>query len=147
VKSVVQRVTRGEVRVAGRSVARIGAGTVILLGVLEGDTTERASRLAERIARLRIFPDGAGRMNRSLLEAGGEALVVSQITLAADCRKGRRPSLDGAAAPRLAAELVEHFARALGRLGVRIETGVFGERMEVELVNEGPVTFVLDEID
>ena len=143
-RAVVQRVTRGEVRVAGESVARIGAGMVVLLGVVLGDSLARAERLAERIAALRFFPDEEGRMNRSILENGGSALVVSQITLAADCRKGRRPSMDGAAAPELAQALYQDFARALAARGVPTQTGVFGALMEVELVNDGPVTIVLD---
>jgi D-aminoacyl-tRNA deacylase len=145
VRALVQRVSRGEVRVGGESVARIGAGMVVLLGVTAEDSLARAERLAERIAVLRFFPDENGRMNRSILEAGGAALVVSQITLAADCRKGRRPSMDGAAPPELAQALYLDFARALAARGVPTETGVFGAAMEVELVNHGPVTFVLDE--
>ena len=144
-RAVVQRVTRGEVRVGGESVARIDAGMLVLLGVVGGDTLASAERLAERIAALRFFPDEHGRMNRSILEAGGAALVVSQITLAADCRKGRRPSMDGAAPPELAQRLYQDFARALAARGVPTRTGVFGAAMEVELVNQGPVTFVLDE--
>jgi D-tyrosyl-tRNA(Tyr) deacylase len=141
----VQRVARAEVRVAGEAVARIERGLLVLLGVLRGDDEARAVRFAERIARWRCFPDEGGRMNRSLLEVGGAALVVSQVTLAADGRKGRRPSLDAAAAPAVATALYERFARALRELGVPCSTGVFGAAMEVELVNDGPVTFALEE--
>jgi D-tyrosyl-tRNA(Tyr) deacylase len=141
----VQRVARAEVRVAGAVVARIERGLLVLLGVLRGDDEARAVRFAERIAGWRCFPDGAGRMNRSLLEIGGAALVVSQVTLAADGRKGRRPSLDGAAEPALARALYVRFARALRELGVPCQTGEFGAAMEVELVNDGPVTFCLEE--
>lgn len=144
-RAVIQRVSRAEVRVEGRSVARIGRGLVILLGVLRGDDERRAARLAERVALFRVFPDQSERMNLSLLDVEGEALVVSQITLAADGRKGRRPSLDAAASPPVAEVLYRRFARALEDLGVRPASGVFGAKMEIELVNEGPVTFVLEE--
>ncbi len=144
-RAVVQRVSRAEVRVGGLSVARIGTGITVLLGVLRGDDHDCAMRLAERIARFRIFPDAEGRMNRSLLEVRGQALVVSQITLAAEGRKGLRPSLDAAAAPALAEGLYRAFVEALSLLGAACEEGVFGERMELELVNDGPVTFVLEE--
>lgn len=144
-KAVVQRVRRAEVRVDGASVGRIGAGMVVLLGVMKGDDEAVALRFAERLAHWRCFADGEGRMNRSLLESGGEALVVSQVTLAADGRKGRRPSLDAAAAPERARALYETFVRALEALGVSCRTGVFQAVMEVELVNDGPVTFALEE--
>jgi D-tyrosyl-tRNA(Tyr) deacylase len=144
-RAVLQRVLRAEVRVDGRAVTRIERGLLILLGVVRGDDEARASRFAERVAHWRCFPDETGRMNRSLLESGGAALVVSQVTLAADGRKGRRPSLDAAAEPALARALYERFARALLDLGVECRTGVFGARMEVELVNDGPVTFSLEE--
>lgn len=145
-KAVLQRVTRAEVRVAGATVARIERGLVVLLGVLEGDTEDVAERFAERVARWRCFADAEGRMNRSILESGGGALVVSQVTLAADGRKGRRPSLDGAAPPERARALYEHFVAALERLGVPCQTGVFRAEMAVELVNDGPVTFALEEL-
>jgi len=145
VKAALQRVTRAEVRVDGRSVARIGQGMVVLLGVMRGDDSACARRFAERVLQWRFFADERGRMNRSLLEAEGEALVVSQITLAADGSKGRRPSLDEAAAPELAEALYREFTRALEAAGVRCGTGVFGAKMEVELVNDGPVTFALEE--
>ncbi len=144
-KAVIQRVTRAEVRVAGERAAQIDAGMVVLLGVMAGDGPERARALAGRVAHFRFFADEEGRMNRSVLETGGAALVVSQITLAADGRKGRRPSLDDAAPGALAEECYREFVRALEALGVPTQTGVFGAPMEVELVNHGPVTFVLEE--
>ena len=144
-KAVLQRVTRAEVRVASEVVGRIGPGLVVLLAVLEGDTSAVAQRFAERVARWRCFPDDAGRMNRSLLEVGGAALVVSQITLAADGKKGLRPSFDAAAPPELARDLCTAFVSALEALGVRCGTGVFQAHMEVELVNDGPVTFSLED--
>lgn len=144
-KAVLQRVTRAEVRVEGRVVGSIGRGVVVLLGVMRGDRPETARRFAERVAGFRYFPDDQGRMNRSILEVGGAALVVSQVTLAADGRKGRRPSLDAAAAPEEARDLYEAFVEALRGLGVPCETGVFRALMEVELVNDGPITFALEE--
>ena len=144
-KAVLQRVTRAEVRVDGASVGRIGPGLVILLCVLAGDGEECALRFAEKVARWRCFPDADGRMNRALLEAGGAALVVSQITLAADGKKGRRPSFDAAAPPDIARALCASFTAALEALGVPCASGVFQAHMEVELVNDGPVTFVLEQ--
>jgi D-tyrosyl-tRNA(Tyr) deacylase len=145
VKAVLQRVTRAEVRVAGRAVGAIEGGLVVLLGVMKGDEEAVAARLAERVASFRCFPDAEGRMNRSLLESRGAALVVSQITLAADGRKGRRPSFDRAADPGPAEALYRTFVAALQALGVPTAEGVFRAQMEVELVNDGPVTFVLEE--
>lgn len=144
-KAVLQRVARAAVRVDGATVAEIGPGLVVLLGVMRGDDEAGARRFAERVARWRCFADGEGRMNRALLETGGAALVVSQVTLAADGSKGRRPSLDAAAAPDVARELYEAFVAALATLGVPCRTGVFRAHMEVELVNDGPVTFALEE--
>ena len=144
VRAVVQRVSRASVRVGGETVGACGAGLLVLVGVRHEDTSETAERLAAKIARLRVFPDDAGRFDRSLLDTGGEALVVSQFTLLADTRKGNRPSFTDAAAPEHAEPLVERLARALRDLGVRVETGVFGAAMEVELVNDGPVTIILD---
>lgn len=144
-KAVVQRVRRAAVRVDGAVVGECGAGALVLLGVMKGDTRADAERLAERIARFRFFQDAEGRMNESLLDQGGGALVVSQFTLAADGRKGRRPSFDRALSPDEAEPLYEHFVAHLRGLGPGVETGVFGARMEVELTNDGPVTFVLDE--
>jgi len=144
-RAVLQRVVRAEVRVDGRVVARIERGLLVLLGVLRGDDEACAARFGERIAHWRCFPDEAGRMNRSLLECGGAVLVVSQVTLAADGRKGRRPALDAAAEPAIARALYERFARALLDLGLACSTGIFGATMELELVNDGPVTFSLEE--
>ncbi len=142
--TVVQRVSRAEVRVAGEVVGRIGGGFVALLGVREGDTEEDARILADRVAGLRVFEDDQGKMNRSVLERGLAVLVVSQFTLCADVRKGRRPSFDGAARPEVAIPLCDLFAAELRRMGLVVETGRFGATMEVELVNDGPATFVLD---
>ena len=144
VRAVVQRVSRAAVRVDGEAVGSCGAGLLVLVGARHEDTSETAERLAAKIARLRIFPDDEGRFDRSLLDTGGEALVVSQFTLLADTRKGNRPSFTDAAPPEEAEPLVERLADALRALGVHVETGVFGARMEVSLVNDGPVTIVLD---
>jgi D-tyrosyl-tRNA(Tyr) deacylase len=143
-RALVQRVSSASVRVEGQVVGQIGQGLLVLLGVGEGDGVAEADLLAERCAGLRIFDDEAGRFNLSLLDVGGEALVISQFTLFANVRKGRRPSWSQAAPPELAAPLVEHFAQALRALGVRVSTGVFGATMQVALVNEGPVTIWLD---
>ena len=142
-RAVVQRVSRASVRVAGAPAGEIGAGLLVLLGVAAGDGEEEARRLAGKVARLRVFEDDAGRFDRSLLDTGGAALVVSQFTLLADTAKGNRPSFTAAAAPERAEPLYESFCAALREAGVRVETGVFGARMEVELVNDGPVTIVL----
>lgn len=122
----------------------IGQGLVVLLGVGQGDAPDEAELLAEKTAQLRIFADDAGRFNRSLIDVGGAALVVSQFTLYADTRKGRRPSFTDAAPPATAAPLVEAYAKALRALGVHVESGIFGASMRVALVNEGPVTISLD---
>ncbi len=143
-KAVLQRVSRAEVRVAGESVGRIGAGLLILLGVLRGDTERELERLVEKVARQRCFADERGRMNRSALEVGAAVLVVSQVTLAADGRKGLRPSLDRAAPPAEAERLYLAFAARLGALGLVVQTGRFGTAMEVELVNDGPLTLILE---
>ena len=136
----MQRVARARSTPGGE----IGAGLLVLLGVADGDTPEQSERLAGKIARLRIFEDESGKFDRSLVDVGGAALVVSQFTLIADTAKGKRPSFSHAARPELAEPLYEQFAAALRELGVTVETGVFGARMEVELVNDGPVTIVLD---
>ncbi|MCL6646708.1 MAG: D-tyrosyl-tRNA(Tyr) deacylase [Chloroflexi bacterium] len=143
-KAVIQRVRRASVRVAGEEVATIGRGLVILLGIGHDDQEALADLFAEKTAHLRIFPNEAGKFDRSLLESGGEALVVSQFTLLADLRRGRRPSFTAAAPPERAAPLVDRFVAALRALGVPTATGIFGAMMEVELVNEGPVTIVLE---
>jgi D-tyrosyl-tRNA(Tyr) deacylase len=141
---VLQRVRRGSVSVAGRPVAEIGPGVVILLGVGPDDSEEHARYLVEKIANLRIFEDEQGKINRSLLEVGGAAIVVSQFTLYADTRKGRRPSFTGAASPELAQPLVERFAALLAQQGVPTQTGEFGAHMLVEIVNDGPVTIWME---
>jgi D-aminoacyl-tRNA deacylase len=144
VRLVVQRVSRAAVRVDGRTVGEIGPGLVILVGVGNDSVPEEVPWLAAKAANLRIFEDEAGKMNRSLLDVGGEALVVPQFTLYGDVRRGRRPSWAGAAPPEVAADLVERFARELEAAGARVQRGVFQERMEVELVNDGPVTLLLE---
>lgn len=143
-RAVVQRVSRSRVVVEDRAVGETGPGLVVLLAVGRGDTPEDAAYLAEKIANLRIFDDDQGKMNRSLLDTGGAALVISQFTLYGDVRRGRRPGFDQAAPPEEANRLYEEFARLLRGMGVRVETGVFQARMAVELVNEGPVTVLLD---
>jgi D-tyrosyl-tRNA(Tyr) deacylase len=143
-RAVIQRVSRAEVRVAGESVGRIGPGLVVLLGVGPTDTEAVARELAEKVLSLRIFRDDDGKMNRDVTEAGGAVLVVSQFTLYGDCRKGRRPSFIGAAPPELAEPLYERFVEAVRALGVRAETGRFGAMMDVELVNDGPVTLIVE---
>ncbi len=147
-RALLQRVTHGQVDVAGQTVGRIDHGLVILLGVGHGDTAAEADRLAHKIVHLRIFNDEQGKFNRSLLDVGGHALVVSQFTLYADARKGRRPSFTDAADPADAARLCEHFTDQLRRLGVpRVETGEFGAMMAVTIHNDGPVTIWLDTAD
>ncbi len=143
-RAVVERVSRARVVVGGRVSGEISAGLVVLLGVGRGDTGDSAAYLAEKIAHLRIFDDEQGKMNRSLLEISGAALVVSQFTLYGDARGQRRPSFIQAAPPEEAARLYEEFVRALGALGVRVATGIFQARMAVELNNDGPVTILLD---
>ena len=139
-RAVVQRVARAGSRPGGS----IGRGLVVLLGVADGDDPATGARLAAKVARLRIFPDDDGRFDRSLLDVGGEALVVSQFTLIADTAKGNRPSFSGAAPPEVAEPLYAAFCDDLRALGTRVETGVFGAAMQVELVNDGPVTIVLE---
>ncbi len=141
---VLQRVSRASVTVDDEVISSIGAGLLLLVGAESGDDTAEAQRLAAKCAELRIFRDDEGKFNRSLLEAEGEALVVSQFTLLADVRKGRRPSFTRAAPPEIAEPLVEAFARCLRDLGVATKTGRFGAHMDVELLNDGPVTIVLD---
>lgn len=142
-RAVVQRVLRARVVVRGETVGAIGPGLCVLLGVALDDTGENAERTAAKIARLRIFENDAGKFDLSLLDIEGEVLVVSQFTLNADTSKGNRPSFSDAAPPEHAEPLYETFCRALSELGLRVETGVFGTRMQLELVNDGPVTLVL----
>lgn len=144
-RAVVQRVTRARVVSEGRELGAIGAGMLVLLGVLRGDGDAEALALARKVAGFRFFRDDADRMNRAAAEVGGAVLVVSQFTLAADGKRGRRPSFDRAAEPALAERLYELFVEEVRACGLHVATGRFGARMEVELVNDGPVTFVLDE--
>jgi D-tyrosyl-tRNA(Tyr) deacylase len=146
VKAVVQRVSKARVTVRGEAVGEIGPGLCVLLGVARGDRTAEAQRLAEKVLRLRIFEDENGRFDRSLLDVGGEALVVSQFTLLADTtrQKGTRPDFSQAAPRDQAEPLYETFCAELRNVGVPVSTGVFGARMAVELVNDGPVTIVLE---
>jgi D-tyrosyl-tRNA(Tyr) deacylase len=141
---VLQRVKSGRVLVAGHAIAEIGKGLVILLGVGPGDGEEQSRTLCEKIIHLRIFEDEQGKMNRSLLDVGGQAIVISQFTLYADTRKGRRPSFIGAALPEIARPLVERFAEMLREQGVPTQTGEFGAHMLVEIANDGPVTISLE---
>ena len=143
-KAVLQRVSRAEVRVDGRAVGTIGRGLLVLLGVQRGDAAEDAVYLADKTAELRIFPDHEQNMNRSLEDVGGACLVVSQFTLAGSTRRGRRPSFDAAAPPGEAEPLYEHFVARLRARGLPVATGVFRAMMEVELVNDGPVTLLLE---
>jgi len=143
-RAVVQRVSRAEVSVGGQSTGAIGKGFVVLLGVAEGDTLEDARYLAEKIAGLRVFEDNQGKMNLGLAEVGGKMLIISQFTLLGDCRKGRRPSFDKAARPETARDLYQAFLQAVGALGIETASGRFQEYMLVELVNDGPVTLLVD---
>ena len=143
-RAVLQRVSRARVVISGREHSSIGNGILILLGVEKGDTEDDAETLARKIVELRIFEDEAGKMNRSLVDVHGNILVVSQFTLLGDCRKGRRPSFDDAALPDVARHLYEVFVEKIRTSGMRVETGVFQAMMDVELVNQGPVTFILD---
>lgn len=140
----MQRVQRGRVRVEGETIAEIGKGLIILLGVGHGDGEAQAAFLAEKIAHLRIFEDDAGKSNFSVLDVGGQAIVVSQFTLYADTQKGRRPSFTGAAPPEVAEPLIHRFAEHLRQYGVPTQTGKFGAHMLVEIHNDGPVTIWLE---
>ena len=147
-RAVIQRVSRGRVSVEGKQIGEIGLGLVILLGAGPGDGQAQADRLADKIATLRIFADAEGKTNLSILDVNGEALVISQFTLYADCRKGRRPSFIYAAPPDIAEPLVDHFAERLRQAGVRrVESGEFGAVMLVEIHNDGPFTLFLDSSD
>ena len=143
-RAVVQRVSRARVTVESRTTGQIERGMVVLLGVGAGDTEADAEYLAEKIAGLRIFEDDEGKMNRSLSEAGGSVLAVSQFTLYGDTRRGKRPSFDAAARPEQARTLYDHFVQRIRAQGLRCETGQFQAMMQVELVNDGPVTILLD---
>jgi len=143
-RAVVQRVSRAAVRVEGKATGEVGRGLVVLLGVAAGDSAEDARWMADKVAQLRIFEDDAGKMNRSVADVGGGVLVVSQFTLLGDARKGNRPSFVGAAPPDEAVALYEAVCGAIAARGLRTATGVFRAHMEVELVNDGPVTLLLD---
>lgn len=143
-RAVIQRVSSASVAADGRTVGEIGAGLLVLLGVAQGDTEREAAWVADKIANLRIFEDDGGKMNLSVQEIGGGVLVVSQFTLLADCRKGRRPSFIGAAPPEEADRLYRMVAERLREAGLPVETGLFQARMQVSLVNDGPVTIVLE---
>lgn len=143
-RAVVQRVSRAKVTVAGEVSGEIGLGLLILLGVAEEDTSDDAQYLAEKLVGLRIFPDDEGKMNRSLAEAGGAMLVVSQFTLLGDCRKGKRPSFIKAARPETAVGLYNTLVAEVRGRGITVATGRFQEHMDVELINDGPVTLLID---
>jgi len=143
-RAVVQRTGRASVRVEGETIGKIGPGLVVLLGAGQRDGDGDADWMVAKVARLRIFRDDAGRMNRSVLESGGSVLAISQFTLYGDCRKGRRPSFADALAPEPAEALYERFVAGLRQLGLTVATGRFGAMMDVELVNDGPVTLLLD---
>lgn len=143
-RAVIQRVSESRVSVADQTIGAIGRGMLVLLGVARGDTTRDAAFLCEKIVNLRIFEDDAGKMNRSLLDCGGELLVVSQFTLLGDCRKGRRPSFIQAADPETANRLYETFVENAREKGLRVQTGEFRALMAVSLINDGPVTFIVE---
>ena len=143
-RAVIQRVSSARVVIEGKEHSSIGAGLLVLIGVEKEDTAQDAEMLANRIVELRIFEDEAGKMNRSIREVGGQLLAVSQFTLLGDCRRGRRPSFDPAAPPDIARTLYERFVSAVQATGIQVATGVFQAMMDVELTNQGPVTFILD---
>jgi D-aminoacyl-tRNA deacylase len=144
VRALIQRVSEASVEVGGERVAAVGGGLLVLVAAGLGDGPDAPAQLAAKVARLRIFADAEGRMNRSITDVGGEALVVSQFTLYADVRRGNRPGFTGAAPPEVGERLVDAFAAALRELGVPVQTGRFGAHMQVALVNDGPVTIWLD---
>ena len=143
-KAVIQRVRQADVTVDGKVVGAIGQGILILFGVEKGDTETKADWMAEKITTLRIFEDDGGKMNRSVMDICGELLAVSQFTIAGNCSKGRRPSFDTAASPDEGKRMYEYFVEALRRLNIPVATGIFQADMQVALVNDGPVTFVLE---
>lgn len=145
-RTVVQRVSRASVSVAGENIGAIGRGLVVLLGIHRHDTVRESDWLADKIVHLRIFADQDGKMNRSLADLGGEMLIVSQFTLYADCRKGRRPGYSEAAPPDLAEPLYHRFVQAINNLGIKTATGRFQAAMEVSLTNDGPVTVLVDTV-
>lgn len=141
---LVQRVKEGKVTIAGQEVSKIGRGLCLFLGVARGDTKQQADALTEKAAELRIFEDEDGKLNRSLKDVQGEILIVSEFTLYGDCTKGRRPSFSQAAPPEEALALYDYFVHRLKELGLKVTTGKFQTKMEVSLINDGPVTFILD---
>lgn len=141
---VIQRVRSARVLVDGDTVGQIDRGLLVLIGVGQGDGESEANWLADKTSKLRVFPDEDDKMNRSVTDIGGSVLVVSQFTLLADCQKGRRPAFTGAAAPEIADRLYQHYVRRLQDLGLSVQTGIFAADMQVELTNDGPVTFVID---
>jgi|SRR4051812_26423643 D-tyrosyl-tRNA(Tyr) deacylase len=143
-RAVIQRVSKASVTVDGQVVGKIGRGLLVLLGIGRGDEQNEAILLAEKITNIRIFPDQAGRFNRSLLDINGEVLAISQFTLYAETRRGRRPSFSDAAPPEIAAPLVDNFIEALRTRGLAVASGIFGAHMYIDLQNDGPVTIVLD---
>lgn len=143
-KGLIQRVKRASVNIDGELYSKIGTGILVLLGVEKGDSEANADKLAKKLVKLRIFEDENGKMNKSVQDIGGEILVVSQFTLAGDCKKGTRPSFDKAELPQRANELYEYFVSKVKVLGVPTQTGSFGAMMDVELINDGPVTFMLE---
>ncbi len=143
-KGLIQRVKRASVTIDGKVYSKINQGILILLGVEKGDNEQNADKLADKLCKLRIFEDEDGKMNKSILDVNGEILIVSQFTLAGDCKKGTRPSFDKAELPQRANELYEYFVDLIKQKNIPVDTGVFGAMMDVELVNDGPVTFMLE---
>lgn len=143
-KGLIQRVKRASVTIDGKVYSKINQGILILLGVEKGDNEQKADKLADKLCKLRIFEDEDGKMNKSILDVNGEILIVSQFTLAGDCKKGTRPSFDKAELPQRANELYEYFVDLIKQKNIPVGTGVFGAMMDVELVNDGPVTFMLE---
>jgi D-tyrosyl-tRNA(Tyr) deacylase len=143
-RAVVQRVLEGDVKINGQSVGKVGSGLLVYLSVGKADTEKDAEWIAEKLVNLRIFHDEAGKMNRSLIDVGGGILLVSNFTLHGDCREGRRPGFDAAAEPQLAKQLYEKVIELITQQGIYVETGTFGEYMQVSSINDGPVTFLLD---
>lgn len=143
-KGLIQRVKRASVTIDGNVYSKINQGILILLGVEKGDNEQNADKLADKLCKLRIFEDEDGKMNKSILDVNGEILIVSQFTLAGDCKKGTRPSFDKAELPQRANELYEYFVDLIKQKNIPVGTGVFGAMMDVELVNDGPVTFMLE---
>jgi len=143
-KALIQRVKKASVSIDGKIYSEIGAGLLIFLGVEKGDEKLNADKLSDKISKLRIFEDEAGKMNKSLLDIGGEALIVSQFTLCGDCKKGTRPSFDKSAPPDIAEPLYEYFVSQVKSLNISSKTGKFGAMMDVELINDGPVTFWIE---